>query len=48
MGNPFKDDCPELLALDTLNFVDASVVDTMHCASRNWIMPVQEIRKRHH
>ncbi|XP_068756859.1 uncharacterized protein [Montipora capricornis] len=30
MGNPFKDDCPELLALDTRNCADASVVDTVH------------------
>lgn len=30
MGNPFKDDCPELLALDTRNCADASGVDTVH------------------
>ena len=30
MGNPFKDDCSELLALDTRNCADASVVDTVH------------------
>ena len=30
MGNPFKDDCPELLALDTRNCADSSVVDTVH------------------
>lgn len=30
MGNPFKDYCPELLALDTHNWADASVVDTAH------------------
>ena len=30
MGNPFKDDCPELLSLDTRNCADASVVDTVH------------------
>ena len=30
IGNPFKDDCPELLALDTRNCTDASVVDTVH------------------
>ena len=30
MGNPFKDDCPELLALDTRNCADASVMDTVH------------------
>ena len=26
MGNPFLDDCPELLALDTRNWADKSVV----------------------
>lgn len=30
MGNPFQDDCPELLALDTRNCADASVVATVH------------------
>ena len=30
MGNPFEDDCPELLALDTRNCADASVADTVH------------------
>ncbi|KAL9968946.1 hypothetical protein ACROYT_G021098 [Oculina patagonica] len=30
MGNPFQDDCPELLALDTRNSADASVVATVH------------------
>ena len=31
MGNPFKDDCLELVALtDTRNCADASVVDTVH------------------
>ena len=30
MGNPFKDDYPELLALDTRNCADTSVVDTVH------------------
>lgn len=29
MGNPFKDDCPELLALDTRNCVGEPVVDTV-------------------
>ena len=29
MGNPFQDDCPELLALDTRNCGDASVVATV-------------------
>ena len=40
MGNPFKDDCPELLALDPLNCADASVVDAVH--------KVQEIGLRQH
>ena len=30
MGNPFQDDCPELLALDPRNCADASVVATVH------------------
>ena len=30
MGNHFQDDCPELLALDTRNCADASVVATVH------------------
>ena len=29
MGNPFQDDCPELLALDTRNCADESVVATV-------------------
>ena len=28
-GNPFLDDCPELIALDTRNCADESVVRTM-------------------
>ena len=30
MGNPFEDDCPELLALDMRNCANASVVDTVY------------------
>ena len=30
MGNPFEDDCPELLALDTHNCADASDANTVH------------------
>ena len=30
MRNPFKDDCPELLVLDTHNCADVSVVDNVH------------------
>ena len=30
MGNPFLDDIPELLVLDTRNVIDESVVNTFH------------------
>ena len=46
MGNPFEDDCPELLALDSRNCASEDVVTTVQKIKNIGVMhPVPEIHK---